>query len=270
MLTPRISRYISTLIFSLLGLLNHGNVRGQQAADTTVVADTVKPKVKLPDHSGRHLAIAVDLAHPILNQFVTGHTSYEFSADYYLLHDLYLVADGGWGSSNIDYSDLKYQTKNSFFKGGINRSLLLRNDSADWNNMFIGFRLAAANIHRSAASYIITDSLWGNSSGTQPGKDFVAAWAELGMGVRVQIVKDLCVGWFMSGRFMLNSKSFKDLAPAYIAGFGRGDKNSSFDFDFYMTYGFRWKRKNQRILTPPVANDTTGAKNEAKPVSTSK
>ncbi len=256
MSTPRTLRYIFTLIISL-GLQGQWQVRGQQTtADTTMVADTVKPKIKLPDRSGRHLTLGIDVAHPIIGQFVSGRQSWEFTADYYLAHDLYLAAVGGFGTSIVGYTDLSYKTTNTFLKAGVNRSLLLRNDSADWNNMFIGFRIGAANISRSGAAYTITDSLWGNSSGTQPGKNFVACWAEIGMGVRVQIAKNVSAGWFMSGRFMLNGKSFKDLAPAYIAGYGRGDKNSAFDFDFFVNYSVNWKRKAQRN-TPLTGSSKT-------------
>jgi Domain of unknown function (DUF6048) len=243
----RILKYLFILTISA-GLPSTHQAWGQQATDT-VATDTVKPRVRLPERSGRHLSLAIDLAHPIINQYTSGHTAWDFSVDYYLSHDLYLVADGGFGGSDINFTNLAYKTTNSFLKAGVNRSLLLRNDSADWNNLFIGFRLGAASVNRTAANYIITDSLWGNSAGTQPGKDFVAVWAEIGMGVRVQLVRNLFAGWYMSGRFMVNGKSFSDLAPAYIAGFGKADKNSAFDFDVYLSYAFNWKRRSQRVVT---------------------
>ena len=46
-------------------------------------------------------------------------------------NELYLVAEGGWGSSNISYTDLAYTTQNNFFRLGINRSLL------DSNNLVV-------------------------------------------------------------------------------------------------------------------------------------
>jgi hypothetical protein len=41
----------------------------------------------------------------------------------------------------------------------------------------------------------------------------------------------------------MNGSSFKDLAPLYIAGYGRGDKNSIFDFNMYLSYAIRWDRQ---------------------------
>jgi hypothetical protein len=42
---------------------------------------------------------------------------------------------------------------------------------------------------------------------------------------------------------MMNGKSFSNLSPLYIEGYGEGDKNAVFDFNVYATYSFRWQRK---------------------------
>jgi hypothetical protein len=69
---------------------------------------------------------------------------------------------------------------------------------------------------------------------------------ELTGGMRVELVKGLMAGWNLRGKFMMNGKSFKDLSPLNIAGYGKGDKNAAFDFNVYMSYAIRWKKK-----TPP-------------------
>ena len=251
-----ILRYIFILIISLAGVAGARDCSGQTTtvADT-VATDSVKPKVPYVEKSGRHLSLGVDIYHPVMNQFVSGRSGIDFSLDYYTRHDIYVVAEGGFGTSKVNYSNLQYNTSNSFYRAGVNRSLVLRQDSTDWNNMFIGFRGAAAAIHRGPASYVVTDSLWGNETGSQPGKDFVAAWLELCLGVRVQLFGSVSAGWTISGKFMMNGKSFSDLAPLYIAGYGRGDKNSSFDFDFYLSYGLSWKRKSQRLAAVTASNN---------------
>lgn len=263
MLNQRILEYIFILIISLLlcSLNVHAQINQSDTglvaidsslvqADSTLMKDTVKPNIPKKDNSGRHLSFGIDIFHPVLNQYITNEKGYEFTLDYYTKRDIYLAADAGWGSSNVNYPDLKYATDNKFFRFGVNRSLLLRKDSADWNNLFIGFRLGGANVNRTQASYIVIDSLWGSTLGIEPAKNFMAYWIELTMGVRVQIVKDISMGWNVRAKFLLNGKSFLDLAPLYIAGYGRGDKNSVFDYNLYLYYSISWKRKNQRL--PPV------------------
>jgi Domain of unknown function (DUF6048) len=228
---------------------------GQAKTDTVATADTVKPEVKAPDKSGRHLSLGIDAYHLIYNQFVPNQSGYEFTVDYYLKNDLYLALEGGLGASDVTYSNLQYHTSNNFLRFGVNRSLLLRTDSADWNNMFIGARVAAANVVRGNAGYSINDSVWSNvpNTGSVAGRPFNAYWIELLTGVRVKLIGNISAGWNVRAKFMLNSRSFQDLAPLYIAGYGRGDKNSVFDFNFFLWYSINWQRKWQRqhLKAPP-------------------
>lgn len=213
----------------------------QQPADTTTAQKSVKPK----EMTSHQLAISFDITQPIANALVNYRTGYELAADYYMKNNVYAVAEGGWGNCNVDYSDLKYTTNNSFFRVGINKCLLQRMMPKDWDMAFIGVRYGMAFAQRSEGTFTTSDSLWGNTSGSIPGKSFTPYWAEVTGGVRVELVNGFFAGWTIRGKFMLNSNSFKDLSPLYIAGYGKGDKTAVFDFNFYITYAIRWKRKHQ-------------------------
>ena len=234
-------KYSFTLIFSFIILSGVINVKAQTATDTTAVDSTAKVPKK--ETAGRQITIGVDIVRPIENALVANRMGYEFAADYYLHKETYAVVEGGWGSSTVNYSDLKYSTTNTFVRLGFNKMLLPRVDSADWGGMLMGLRLAAAPIKRSQASYTVVDSLWGNSTGTLENKDFAAYWMELTLGVRVELIRGFLAGWNLRGKFLLNEKQFNDLSPLYIAGYGRGDKNAVFDFNFYLSYAVRWHRK---------------------------
>ncbi len=215
-----------------------------QAADTVAADTTAVPKPKKKDLSGHQLAIGFDLVHPVLNSLVSDRYGYEFALDYYMHNDLYLVAEGGWGGSTVDYSDLKYSTTNEFFRFGFNRSLLTRDRPTDWDMMFIGFRAGVADVNRGPATFTLLDSVWGSRPGTQKSENFEAYWAELNAGMRVEFVRGLFGGWNARGKILFNGKSFNSLSPLYIAGYGKGDKNVAFDFNVYVSYGIRWKRRN--------------------------
>jgi hypothetical protein len=160
--------------------------------------------------------------------------------DYYLKKEVYAVLEGGFGSANHDYPDLSYKTTNSFLRVGIDRTLIKRLGPGDWDAAFIGARYAIGFINRNEAAYTIVDSLWGSTSGTIPAKSFTAHWAEITGGVRVETLPNLFLGWNVRGRFLLNDRAFSELSPAFIAGFGRGDRTTVFDFNFYLCYAFRW------------------------------
>jgi Domain of unknown function (DUF6048) len=226
-----------------------GSISGADSSKKDTVAESMPKKPA----QYRYFNFGVDIYQPLLNQLSNAtKEGYEFVLNYYFKRDLYFVAEGGWGYSNVNYSDLSYQTKNNFLRLGIDRSFLTKRDAADWDNMFIGFRLGSANVLRSGANYKIVDSVWGSDSGSVANRSFTPIWLELTFGVRAQLLRGLTAGWTMRSKFMLNQKSFVDLTPKYIAGYGAGDKNSVFDMNFYVSYSLFWKKKHLWNL-PAVA-----------------
>lgn len=193
------------------------------------------------------LRLGLDLSRIYFNQVqkkFEQRTSYELELDFYWRRDLYFVLDGGFGNSSLSYGDLTYNSNNVFFRGGFNKSLLPRLKQHDWDMAFIGLRYGVGMINRSAATYSITDSSWGIFTGSAPAENMTAHWIELTGGVRVEVVKCLYLGWNVRGKFMLNAKRFSELPPYNIAGYGKGEKPSIFDFNVYLSYAMRWNRKH--------------------------
>lgn len=241
-----ICSYIYILLFSFVAV---GGSASAYAQADTATADTTEKKIKKPETAGRQLCLGIDIFHPVLNNFLSTSYGYEAQVTYYLRNEFYAVAEGGWGGSKVDYTDLKYTTSNAFGRVGFNKSILQRDSPKDWDMMFIGFMAGAGTIDRSAATYTVIDSVWGNETGSRPGKSFTALWAEVTGGMRVELFTGLMAGWNVRGKFMLNGRSFKDLSPLYIAGYGKGDKNAVFDFNLYLSYAIRWKRAT-KIIDP--------------------
>ncbi len=247
-----IYRYIFILILS--GCAVCGSLPAFAQADTATSGDEEKDEpARKKFAAGHQLLIGVDIMHPVLNKYVTNKYTYEAEAQYYLKNEYYAVAEAGWGGADVDYTDLKYTTTNNFARIGFNKSILYRESAEDWDMMFIGLRAAMANVNRSASAYVVYDSVWGNVSGFSQAKSFNAVWAEVTTGIRVGLFKGLMAGWNIRGKFLMNGKSFKDLAPLHIAGYGKGDKNANFDISMYVSYAIRWKRNSE--VTPPNRND---------------
>lgn len=239
--------YISILIISAcllvgIALPAHGQA-SKAVGDTTAAADTTEVKVKKPDNAGHQLTLGIDLYQPIKNQRAGDRYGYEIAGCYYLRNEYYAAAEGGWGGAQVAFTDLNYKTTNQYLRLGFNKSILARESHRDWDMMFVGFRGAASSISRQAASYLIIDSLWGNQPGTTASSNFMAYWLELTGGVRVEVVRGLMAGWNIRAKFMMNSRSFQDLQPLFIAGFGKGDTNAAFDINMYLSYAIRWPRK---------------------------
>lgn len=188
----------------------------------------------------RQLRLGIDLFQPIINAGSDQKKSYEVSADFRFNKTIYLVAEGGFGQSNYHYPDLSYNTTISFLRLGFDKSLLPTLSRNDWDMAFVGLRYGLALINRNEAAFVYNDPLYGRVAGTVPGKNLTAHWLEITGGVKVFVWKNIFAGWSVRGKFLLNQKSFRELAPNYIAGYGRGDKNTNFGFNFYVGYGLRW------------------------------
>lgn len=240
-------RYITSILFLLLSIPAFAQDEDTAAAPAISV------------DSFHQFRIGIDISRPIINAFIKERQSYELEADYYHKKDLYFVAETGWGSADVTDSaqQLVYNTSNIFFKAGINKAMIARISNKDWDIAFMGLRYGVGLIQRSTATYTTYDNFWGSTTGTIPAKSYTAHWFELTGGVKMELVPGFFAGWNVRARFMLNRKSFSELPPSYIAGYGRGDKGSIFDFNFYLNYAIRWSK--YKTTTPPPPPETAPA-----------
>lgn len=225
---------MSKFIFSFLICLSPCFLFAQESEDTV---GTIKM------NSGHQLRFSFDASKLLLNNLVENKTAYEGAIDYYLNGELYAVAEFGAGNSNIDYPDLKYKTNNTFLRLGIDKSLFVRKKPQDWGLGFFGFRYGLGLIQRNEAQYTTNDGLGGITSGIIPSDNFRAHWFELTGGMKVELFKGFFAGWTVRAKFLLNQRALGDLKPAYIAGYGPGEKATAFDYNFYLAYAIRWASK---------------------------
>lgn len=224
----------------LLALL----VGGLASAQTDSAKAT---KNREPEAYGHQLRLSFDIAKPIINSVQDTRRSYEFALDYYHKNEIYFVLEGGFGGASYKFPDLSYETRNSFFRAGFDKTLIKRIGNRDWDMAFFGIRYGIGPILRDVASYTIVDSVWGNVQGTTPAANALAHWAELTGGIKVELLPNLMVGWNLRGRFLLNETSFRELRPVFIAGYGRGDKSTVLDFNVFISYGIRWGGKPEVV-----------------------
>ncbi len=226
------------LLFTATGTFAQTDTTKARRADTT---NTEKPKPK--EDRPHQLRVGFDISQPIINAFTTIRTGYELQADYYLKKDIYGAFEIGWGSSKYQFDDLSYKSNNGFFRIGIDKSLLKRVNDKDWDYAFVGLRYAMSFINRGEGSYMTNDSLWGVTRGTVEARTYSGHWIEITGGLKVELFTGFFAGWNIRGKFLINQGDFRTLPPAYVAGYGKGDKNSVFDFNFYLSYALRWDTK---------------------------
>ncbi len=207
-------------------------------------ADSVAPAPAQASFPYVHqLRIGFDISRIAFNLMYPSRIAYEIQADYALKGKSYLALETGLGRGKVDYENLKYNSNGYFLRLGIDQSLLDRLHINDFDMAFIGVRYGMGIGSRNEAHYFVPSPFGKGSSGTVPGQNFMVHWGELTAGIRVEVWQGLFAGWNLRAKFLLNSGVFKELAPNYIPGYGKGDKSTVFDFNFYISYALRWQHK---------------------------
>lgn len=208
----------------------------QDSSDSTAKVEVKKVR---PDF--HQLRLSVNVSSPVVSMILKDRTHYEAGLDYYWKNEIYLAIEAGVGGANFDNTDLKYTATNSFVRIGIDKSMLLRLFPQDWDMVHIGLRYGIAPITRNAATFTLQDNFWGTTTGTIPAKKSVAHWASLGVGTRVELFRGFFAGYNLRANFLMNPKAFTELPPNYVAGYGKIEKSTTFDFGVYISYALRWK-----------------------------
>lgn len=232
-------RNMFKFIFSSLLIVCSLVVATAQQQDSASISDNPTQKIVANKHQ---LRLSANISSPIIYQWMKDRTHYEVALDYSFKNETYLVVSGGVGSSKMDEPELRYTSTNSFVRVGIDKSMLQRLFPKDWDMMFIGLHYGIAPITRKVATYTIYDNFWGTTSGTIPAKQSIAHWASLTLGTRVELFSHFFAGYNLRANFLVNPNSFKELPPVYVAGYGKVEKGTTFDFALYLSYALRWNR----------------------------
>jgi len=211
-----------------------------EPSDTTAVAGVKKTKEKGPTFT--YVRVGIDLSKVVSSALQKQYDVLEFQADVYYKKDLYFAAEFGTGNSLVENNYLKYKSHNTFISLGLDKTFFGKDFRGDFDNAFVGLRYGLGLINRGEAGYAIHDTVWGNTQGLIPAEHFIAHWLELTGGFRMELIKNIFVGWNVRARTFINPKKFEKLPPSYVAGYGRGDKNSNFGYNFYVLYGLGKRR----------------------------
>jgi hypothetical protein len=248
MLKSFIRTFIVCLLLLFCNAICFAQARGKGHTDTATkkipLQDTTGKKNKVPKPPYVHqFRLGFDISRIAFNLMYPSRQGYELQADYALRGKLYAAAETGFGRGKINYTNLKYTTNSYFVRLGIDQSVLDRIGPLDFDMAFIGVRYGMSIGNRSDATYLVPSLFGPPDSGSVAGQSFVAHWGEIVGGVKVELGKGIFAGWNFRGKFLVNAGSFKELAPNYIAGYGKGDKSTVFDFNFYISYAIRWNKK---------------------------
>lgn len=239
-------------MFILLGLA--GLVLGSTSSYAQTEADTTVRRAFSFRPSGLRVGMALnDLIRTATN---AADTRYSFQGD--LAFGRFMLV-GEYGVANTKQQDnpdrsappYTYDSQGSFLRIGVDVNLLKDREANDYDAagsiLLFGLRFGRAQIN-DQLSYELVDSLWGTTVLTQQNDELVATWAEMTAGVKVEVFKNLFLGYNLRFKFAQGFSDEPLLLPYYIPGFGRSDRPERFGFDYSIFYRIPLKRRKARPI----------------------
>ena len=166
----------------------------------------------------------------------------EFSVNAEIRNNLYLTGEGGTISTLFDDKNYHYESQGNYFRLGMEYNLLKRAPGESY--MLYGGLLYGFSSFSHQADYItITDEYWGTATGSLPETKLTGNWLEIKAGIRVNILKNIFLGWSLRTRFYLMGQTDPNMTPFLIPGFGKGDKNTTIGMSYSIFYRIPYKIK---------------------------
>lgn len=228
----KISSYI--LLSSLLALLP--------------LTATSQDKVKNDTVSGRlldfrGLSVSTDLfgyAYSLLEDYTSGEVALEIN----LGNKYYPVVEVGYGST--DFTDetfgIYYKSAAPYYKIGLNYNFSNKIGKKPRHSYIYGLaRFAWTRADYDVSAPPITDPVWGGSVGLDLNDvSGYYSWIELGVGVKVKILKNFHMGWSVRYKARANQVTGSNSRMWYIPGFGNS-RHTTFGGTYSLIYEIPFK-----------------------------
>ncbi len=144
-----------------------------------------------------------------------------------------------------------YDSQSSFFRVGVDVNLLKDREANDYDAagsiLLFGLRFARAQIN-DELSYELIDDIWGTTVLTQQNDGLAATWAEMTAGVKVEVFRNVFLGYNLRFKFAQGYSDTPDLLPYFIPGFGRSNRVQRFGFDYSVFYRIPFGRRRARPI----------------------
>jgi hypothetical protein len=183
------------------------------------------------------LRLGVDLSRFSLYYFAPEREAYEFSGDFEVARDLYVVGEYGSEKISLEKPTFNYKSDGNYFRLGVDWNFLESENPNDYEMVYGGIRFGYASLYHSADNIIISDPYWGSVASASTSEiNYNAQWVEILTGIRAELFRNFFIGWSVRGRIRLTHSSDDILKPYIIPGYGNGIKKATIGFNFSIFY----------------------------------
>jgi len=222
------------IIFSLLLVFGFTQANGQ-------VKTLQKDSVKVRFFNGIRLDLdLVPLANTVLSTNET--FSYEVALQTDLKHKYFPVVEIGYGGADrISSTNIAYKTNAVFGRVGLDFNIMKEKKSVKpTNNLFLaGVRVGFSSFNYDITNVTIANDYWGeNLTLNYENIPATKVWIEFVAGMRVEIFKNVFLGWTVKNKSTSSQDVSGKFTPWYIPGFGKNTGNANWEVNYCVGYKF--------------------------------
>tara|TARA_R110002049_G_scaffold265985_1_gene442104 strand:+ start:5006 stop:5734 length:729 start_codon:yes stop_codon:yes gene_type:complete len=228
---------LTYFISSLVILVFCVSVNAQNDSIPSTVKDTLIIKEKYG------LRVGADLSKLTRSFFDDEYSGFEIAADYRLKKKLYLAAEIGFDEKTTINDYLNITSKGSYLKAGVDFNMY--QNWLDMDNMiYTGFRIGASTFTQNLNSFTVysTDQYWApqfTSNDVQKFDGLTAIWAELIIGMKVELFNNLFLGLNVQLKIMASETEPDNFGNVFIPGFNKTFDSSGIGVGYGYTLSYR-------------------------------
>jgi hypothetical protein len=182
------------------------------------------------------LRLGIDIYKPIRSFINDDYTGFEINGDYRLTQKVYLAGELGTEQRTNITDYLNVTAKGSYFKAGFDYNFY--KNWLDMENMIYGgFRVGISSFSQTLNSYTIydTDQYYNAPFTVTEPQEFnglSAIWAEMIIGMKVEVVNNIYVGVNAQLKGRITEDSPENFGNLYIPGFNKVFDSGRFGIGF--------------------------------------
>ena len=180
----------------------------------------------------------------VLSQTDKNYSGFEVIGDLNFFENLFLSIEFGREDKTKQSEKINFTTTGSYIKLGADYNMY-KNWKGMNNHIYIGIRFANSIHKQRVNSFFLrnSDFLWGNkliTSGTGIGlrENLNASWIEFVTGIKVQVLKNIYMGFNVRFNRLFNDKKPLNFDNLYIPGFNKKTDENIFGAGFNYTISY--------------------------------
>ncbi len=183
------------------------------------------------------VTFGINFLDPVLLLFGQKYGGIDLSATLNMWNRLQPVVEIGAGMAKDTPDDVNYTYKGKlspYARIGVNYNFRFKYEPR--YQIVAGARLGASTFTYDVTGVSVTNGYWGETKQFDiKGIKSNALWAELLLGLRVQIWHSLSLGWQVKWHNMLSCKKSGYSQPWYVPGYGNRERSLTASFSLYYT-----------------------------------